>query len=181
VALTFHGQGAAAALDALDRAGVRATVFAVGSWLAAQPAVARQILRAGHELANHTFHHIDIKALPAADAFREIDRCASELKRLTGSIGQWFRPSRTERTTPMLITAARRAGYPTTISYDVDSLDYTDPGAAAITATVLQNCRAGSIVSLHLGHSGTVEALPAILSGLHGRGLVPVTVTDLLH
>jgi peptidoglycan/xylan/chitin deacetylase (PgdA/CDA1 family) len=66
------------------------------------------------------------------------------------------------------------------VSYDVDSLDYTDPGPDAVVATVLGSVRRGSIVSLHLGHPGTVTALPAILRGLAGRGLRPVTLSGLL-
>jgi hypothetical protein len=45
---------------------------------------------------------------------------------------------------------------------------------------VLGKTRPGSIVSLHLGHSGTVTALPAILRGLARRRLRPVTLTGLL-
>jgi peptidoglycan/xylan/chitin deacetylase (PgdA/CDA1 family) len=66
------------------------------------------------------------------------------------------------------------------VSYDVDSLDYTDPGPDAVVAAVLGSGRRGSIVSLHLGHPGTVTALPAILRGLARRGLRPVTLTGLL-
>ena len=66
------------------------------------------------------------------------------------------------------------------MSYDADSLDYTDPGPDAIVSTVLGPVRPGSIISLHLGHSGTVTALPAILRGLAGRELRPVTLTELL-
>jgi peptidoglycan/xylan/chitin deacetylase (PgdA/CDA1 family) len=66
------------------------------------------------------------------------------------------------------------------VSYDVDSLDYSDPGPDAIASTVLGSTRPGSIVSLHFGHSGTVTALPAILRGLARRGLRPVTLTELL-
>ncbi|MDQ5841197.1 MAG: hypothetical protein M3537_08670 [Chloroflexota bacterium] len=39
----------------------------------------------------------------------------------------------------------------------------------------------GSIVSLHLGHAGTVRALPQILTGLAAKGLVPVTLSRLLR
>jgi hypothetical protein len=38
----------------------------------------------------------------------------------------------------------------------------------------------GSIVSLHLGHLGTVQAIPAILDGLRSRGLAAVTMSDLM-
>jgi len=40
--------------------------------------------------------------------------------------------------------------------------------------------RAGSVVSMHLGHAGTVAALPEILTDLRERGLTPVTATELL-
>ena len=65
------------------------------------------------------------------------------------------------------------------MSYDVDSLDNTDPGPDAIVSTVLGSARPGSIVSLHRGHSGTVTAWPGIVRGLASRGLRPVTLTDL--
>jgi hypothetical protein len=36
-------------------------------------------------------------------------------------------------------------------------------------------------VSLHLGHQGTVDALPGILDELASRGLTPVTASRLLR
>jgi peptidoglycan/xylan/chitin deacetylase (PgdA/CDA1 family) len=183
VALTFHGQGdpalAGALLAEAERAHARLTVLAVGSWLDAQPRMARRILDGGHELGNHTQHHIDISALPAARAYAEIADCATRLHRLTGSIGRWFRPSQAKDCTATVARQAARAGYPHCLGYDVDSLDWTDPGPDAVVRTVLEKSRPGSIVSLHLGHPGTVTALPGILDGLHRRGLRTVTTTEL--
>ncbi|GHJ41922.1 polysaccharide deacetylase family protein [Streptomyces sp. TS71-3] len=184
VALTFHGKGPASMADALlteaERPGARVTVLAVGTWLDQYPQIARRILRGGHELGNHTMHHLDIKAMDASGAYAEIAGCARRLHALTGSNGRWFRPSQTQYSTPLIEQQARKVGYPTCVSYDVDSLDYTDPGPDAVASTVLRSTRPGSIVSLHLGHSGTVTALPAIVRGLTGRGLRPVTLTELL-
>ncbi|MBV9204458.1 MAG: polysaccharide deacetylase family protein, partial [Actinobacteria bacterium] len=184
VALTFHGQGPAPLADAVlaeaERAGARVTVLAVGTWLAQYPQMARRILDGRHDLGNHTMHHLDIAAMDAAGAYAEITGCAQRLRALTGSIGRWFRPSQTQYSTPLIEREARQAGYPTCVSYDVDSLDYTDPGPDAIVSTVLTSTRPGSIISLHLGHAGTVTALPAIVRGLAGRGLRPVTLTELL-
>jgi peptidoglycan/xylan/chitin deacetylase (PgdA/CDA1 family) len=184
VALTFHGQGpvplADALLDEAERAGARVTVLAVGTWLGQYPQMAHRILRGGHDLGNHTMHHLDIKAMDASSAYAEIAECARRLHALTESIGRWFRPSQTQYSTPLIEREARKAGYQTCVSYDVDSLDYTDPGPDAIVSTVLRLTRPGSIVSLHLGHSGTVTALPAIVRGLASRGLRPVTLTELL-
>ena len=41
--------------------------------------------------------------------------------------------------------------------------------------------RAGSIVSLHLGHAGTVAAMPGILRLLERRGCGPVTASELVQ
>ena len=184
VALTFHGQGSVSIADALlaeaERAGARLTVLAVGTWLGQYPQMAKRILGGGHDLGNHTMHHLDIAAMDAPGAYAEIAGCAQRLRALTGSIGRWFRPSQTQYSTPLIEREARKAGYPTCVSYDVDSLDYTDPGPDAIVSTVLGSARPGSIVSLHLGHPGTVTALPAILRGLADRKLRPVTLTELL-
>jgi peptidoglycan/xylan/chitin deacetylase (PgdA/CDA1 family) len=185
VALTFHGQGEPAIVDRLlneiATGGARVTVLAVGTWLTASPALARQVLDAGHELGNHTQHHADIKRMTAARAHAEIDDCARTLRTLTGSIGTWFRPSQTRHATATIKAEAARVGYPTCLSYDVDSLDYTDPGAAAVISTTLKAVRPGSIVSLHFGHESTVAAIGPLLRGLRGRGLTPVTMTELMR
>ncbi|WP_249714462.1 polysaccharide deacetylase family protein [Rhizomonospora bruguierae] len=184
VALTFHGQGDPAitrrVLATLADAGAGATVLAVGTWLREHPEVARWILDGGHELGNHTEHHLAIATLAPGRAFTEIDKCGRTLRRLTGSPGRWFRPSQTRNSTPAIRAAAARAGYSACVSYDVDSLDYTDPGPGAITRTTLGAVRNGSIVSLHLGHEDTVTALPGILDGLRTRGLSAVTMSELV-
>ena len=184
VALTFHGQGDVAMADALltelENGGARATVLAVGSWLQANPTMARRILDHGHELGNHTQNHADIKAMSAADAYAEINNCAEVLRRLTGSIGTWFRPSQTQYSTAGVRAQATRVGYRTCLSYDLDSLDYTDPGAGTVVGNVAKAVQKGSIVSLHFGHAGTVTAIPTILANLDHLGLRAVTMTELM-
>jgi peptidoglycan/xylan/chitin deacetylase (PgdA/CDA1 family) len=184
VALTFHGAGdvglARDVLTEAEHAGAKLTVLAVGTWLVAEPAMARRILDGGHELGNHTYHHLPMRRLSATSALDEITRCARELSKLTGSVGRWFRPSGTPHATDTILTAAARAGYAHSLSYDVDPLDYQDPPPADIVNRVMASVRPGSIISLHLGHAGTVRALPQLLDGLHTRGLSPVTVSGLL-
>ncbi|MEV8622722.1 polysaccharide deacetylase family protein [Streptomyces sp. NPDC051079] len=184
VALTFHGQGdpalARAVLGHAERAGARVTVLAVGDWLDRHPEMARRVLDGGHDLGNHTQRHLDVTTMTEARAFDEIQSCATRLRRLTGSIGTWFRPSRTQHAGQTVRRAARRAGYPHVLSYDVDSLDYTSPGPAAVVANVTGGIRNGSVVSLHFGYADTVAALPLLLADLDRRGLRAVTTTELL-
>lgn len=184
IALTFHGAGDGALarelLALVDRAGITITVLAVGTWLQQQPATARAFLASGHELGNHTMNHLEMKQLSATTAEREIEGCRAELEKVTGSPQRWFRASGTQHTTARIRAAAGRAGYKRCLSYDVDGLDWQDPSAATVTAAVLDGATAGSVVSLHLGHRVTVEALPAILTGLRRKRLTAVGVSQLL-
>ncbi|MGW4380805.1 polysaccharide deacetylase family protein [Kitasatospora sp. NPDC004531] len=183
LALTFHGQGdpatATALLTAAEQRGARLTVLVVGSWLDEQPQMAQRILDGGHELGNHTQNHLDISALRPEQARDEIAQCAERLERLTGSIGRWFRPSAAQFATRMVKEQAQQVGYQHILSFDVDPLDYTDPGPDAVTGRILRSASAGSIVALHMGHPGTVAALPAVLDALAAKNLHAVTASEL--
>jgi peptidoglycan/xylan/chitin deacetylase (PgdA/CDA1 family) len=184
VALTFHGAGdpalAIELLSAVETANARVTVLAVGTWLEQRPEMAKRILGGGHELGNHTYRHLTMTSLSSTVDDSEITKCADVLHRLTGSQGRWFRPSGTVHATPAILAAAGRAGYANSLSYDVDPADYADPGADLVIRRVLDAVRPGSIVSLHLGHAGTVKAMPAILTGLQKLGLAAVTTSALI-
>ena len=185
VALTFHGQGPASLTERVlahcREAGAAITVFAVGTWLADDPSLGRAIVHGGHDLGNHTWSHQQMPSLDAATARQEVAGGAAALKRAVGSTGWWFRPSGTPRSTATIRAAALASGYRRCISYDVDPEDYRDPGAALVRSRTRKQARPGSIVSLHLGHPGTVEALPGILSDLSRSGLRPVTLSQLLR
>ncbi|HET7900622.1 MAG TPA: polysaccharide deacetylase family protein [Candidatus Nanopelagicales bacterium] len=183
VALTFHGAGdpalASRVLDVVRGHAAAITVLAVGTWLVTAPEAARRILAEGHELGNHTLHHRPMAHMNAAAAYVEIEGGRRVVARFTDG-PTWFRPSGTPHATPAILAAAGRAGYATSLSFDVDPRDYQDPGASIVARRVLTDVRPGSIVSLHLGHAGTAAALPAILDGLARKGLRAVTVSSLL-
>jgi peptidoglycan/xylan/chitin deacetylase (PgdA/CDA1 family) len=154
-------------------------VLAVGTWLRDHPEVSHLVLDNGHELGNHTFNHRPMRRLSPATTYDEIARCRDELSQRTGDPGVWFRPSGTPRATATILAAAGRAGYRVSVAYDVDPRDYQDPGAAAVRRRVRESVKSGSIVSLHLGHSGTVQALPGILEDLASMGLRSVGLSRL--
>ncbi len=185
VALTFHGQGASeftdAVLAACRAASATITVFAVGTWVHADPTLALALYREGHEVGNHTWSHQSMRRLSASGARTEVRKGREALTAALGDPGWWFRPSGTPRSTPTIRSAAVAAGYARCVSYDVDPQDYLDPGAKTVRQRVRRDARGGSIVSLHLGHPGTAEALPGILSDLAAVGLRPVALSRLLR
>jgi peptidoglycan/xylan/chitin deacetylase (PgdA/CDA1 family) len=188
VALTFHVSGDAGLvtnlLDLLRARHVPITAFMVGNWLEANPDVGKRFVDDGHEIANHTYTHLTFASLDHATMTSEVDRCRDVIQRVAGTGGRFFRPSGTANgiDTPAqaVLDVARGAGYQTVIGYDVDPADYQDPGAAAVSQRTLAAVQPGSIVSLHFGHQGTIDALPSILTGLQARGLTPVTTSALL-
>ena len=188
VALTFHTNGdlglVQQLLDTLSARRVVVTTFIVGDWLDANPTFAKKIVDGGHELANHTYTHPSFLSLSEGAMRDEIVRCRDVITRLAGAPPTFFRPSGTDDGTAqppqVVLDVAGAAGYPTVLGFDVDPLDYQDPGAAAITQRTLSSVGRGSIVSLHFGHAGTVAAVPAILDGLDAKGLTPVTASKLL-
>jgi peptidoglycan/xylan/chitin deacetylase (PgdA/CDA1 family) len=182
VALTFHGAGdealARRVLTLLHDRGAAATVLAVGTWLQQYPDAGRMVIGLGHELGNHTWSHPDFAALDENGMRVEIERCRDRIAVATGGPGAFFRPSQAQHATPVVRRIAAAAGYPTVLSYDVDSRDFTDPGAVVIRRNVA-SVTAGSVVSLHLGHPGTLGALPGVIDDLAARGLRPVTASAL--
>jgi peptidoglycan/xylan/chitin deacetylase (PgdA/CDA1 family) len=188
VALTFHTDGAldlaAALLDVLAARDVAMTAFVVGQWLDANPSWGKRLVDAGHEVANHTYSHPSFLSLSPDAMLDEVVRCRDVLARDAGTPGTLFRPSGTDDGTVAppgaVLQVAADAGYPIVLGFDVDPLDYQDPGADAVVQRTLAAVAPGAIVSLHLGHAGTITALPAILDGLEARELRPVTASQLL-
>ena len=184
VALTFHTNGDPALCDALfDEARqlqAPLTLFVVGSWLHDQPDVARRLLTDGHELGNHTYTHPELGKLGAGQVADEITRCRDELSTVTGQPSRWFRPSGIDAPTALILEEAGKAGYGTVIGFDVDPLDYQDPGTVAVADRVRQRLHPGAIVSLHTSHQGTLDAFADIVGSIRAAGLQPVTVSQLL-
>ena len=78
-------------LALLDRHGTQATFFTLG-WVAERyPALVRQIVAQGHELASHGYGHERASDLTEADFYTDIDRAKKLLEDLTGVAVQGYR------------------------------------------------------------------------------------------
>ncbi|MHB8463333.1 MAG: polysaccharide deacetylase family protein [Acidimicrobiales bacterium] len=185
VAVTFHTAGDPAITQSiLDQAAAlnaKLTFFVVGTWLTANPNMVGAIQAGGHELGNHTWSHINLPHLSPDAMHAEIAKCADALQRATGSIGKWFRPSQTDVPTAAILDQAGQVGYATSVGYDVDPLDYENPGSSLIVSRTRARVKPGSIVSLHTLYKGTADAFTPIIAAIRAKGLEPVTVSTLLE
>ncbi|GAC1532307.1 MAG: polysaccharide deacetylase family protein [Acidimicrobiales bacterium] len=184
VALTFHTAGDPAITEDIlvdaARLGAKLTFFVVGTWAQANPGTVKRITDGGHELGNHTWSHINLPQLGPEAMLSEINRCADILTQLSGSASKWFRPSQTDVPTAAILAQAGRAGYATSVGYDVDPLDFTNPGAGLVLSRTRAALHPGAIVSLHTLYRGTATAFPQIVAAVRGRNFEPGTVSSVL-
>ena len=155
--------------------------MAVGTWLNAHPTIGKEIVDGGHDIGNHTMHHKTMTLLSLKQATSEVALVKAALIKAVGSAGDLFRPSGTLKSNATIRKAAGASGYAHCLTYDVDSLDYTDPSAATVVSNSLKVLQNGSIIGMHFGHPHTVTALPLLIEALKARNLTPVTVTQLLR
>ena len=161
-------------LAILGHANVKATFFILGKHVRGREELLREMLRSGHEIANHSFRH------PEYPSGGELRATNLLIQTATGFTPCQFRPPYGLVNGKVLTAAGRNSLR--TVLWDVESLDSRHPGAAAVRANVLNYSQPGSIVLMHDGgkHPETVAALPGILAGLKARGFNFTTVTQLL-
>jgi peptidoglycan/xylan/chitin deacetylase (PgdA/CDA1 family) len=185
VSLTFHTEGTVAQvtrlLDMARALEVPLTMCIVGKWLDQNRDLGRRIADAGHDIGNHTFNHLSLPDQGRDVVAREIRQCADLLRTVTGTPGRWFRPSGSNSTTTLINEEAGKAGYPVVLGFDVDPLDYQDPGAGAVRTRTVGGLHAGAIVSLHAQHAGTLDAFEALVADVRAKGYTLVRASDIVR
>ena len=188
VALTFDdGPNPASTpqiLDILDRFGVKATFFVVGRNVAQYPDLAREIVRRGHSIANHTWDHANLTRVSGPQIDAQIQRTDDVIVRTTGRRPTCVRPpyGALNRTVANRIAASDHLP----VLWTVDPTDWKRPGAGAIVDRILRASRPDGIVLMHDGGGDrcqTVAALPSVIQGLRDAGYdfaatcIPVDLT----
>ena len=178
IALTFDDGPSGPTVELLDLLrdrGVHVTFFVVGVNASYQPATVARAAAEGHEIGNHTFDHRDLTMLSKELITDQITRTSDAIETATGERPTLLRPPYGAADDRVAATA----GMPL-IFWSIDPRDWADHDPELVTQRVLDEAGRGDIVLLHDIHETSVEAVPAILDGLAERGLVPVTVTELL-
>ncbi|MEW6447922.1 MAG: polysaccharide deacetylase family sporulation protein PdaB [Bacillota bacterium] len=168
-------------LDILKGNDVRCTFFLSGPWVRKYPEVAKRIAAEGHEIASHGYRHINLSQLSKEAVKSEILQAHQIIASVTGKKPRYIRTPNGDWDAKVL-KAAQEVGY-TVIQWEVDSLDWKNPGVDTIIRRVTTLVRPGSIVLLHASDScqQTDEALPVIIRELQEQGYELVTLSELLR
>ena len=188
VALTFDdGPNAGATMaiaHLLDERGAKGTFFSVGKAVAARPDITRELIADGQLVGNHSYHHDEWRWLDPR--YPELARAQRVIYQDAGVCPAFYRPPHGQHT-PFMSWVLHRNDV-TMIGWDVSAGDWATNDPQVIANRVLSKVRRGSIIDLHDGLDGKVDAnrsvlvraMPLILDGLAARDLQPVRLDQLL-
>jgi peptidoglycan/xylan/chitin deacetylase (PgdA/CDA1 family) len=184
-ALTFddgpHPQGTPAVLDVLAREQARATFFLVGEQVRRDPALAGEILAAGHTIALHCDRHRNLLRVPPRQVREDIARAEDAIAAATGIAPALYRPPYGVLNAAAL-RLARRRGW-RTLLWSHWGRDWEQRATASSIAVLLTaDAGEGSVLLLHdADHYSapgswrhTAAALPAVIDTMRARGLEAV-------
>ena len=173
-------------LDILKENNVPATFFLIGQNAERNPELVKRIVSEGHQLGNHTYHHVDLLKADSKTIAEEIDRTSKVIATITGTMPHVVRPPHGFRD-PKVMEIVSQRGLEV-VEWSVMSRDWTSPGVEAIVDRTVKKVKNGSIILLHDG-DGTankasriqsVEATRRIIQTLMAEGYQFVTVDEIL-
>jgi peptidoglycan/xylan/chitin deacetylase (PgdA/CDA1 family) len=174
-------------LAVLDRYGARASFFCIGERVERHPELARQIVRLGHRIENHTQRHRHNFALLGPRRMQdEIAHAQDTITRVTGAPPCFFRAPAGLRN-PFLEPVLQRLQL-RLASWTHRGFDTVAGNADAVYRRLTGTLEAGDIMLLHDGHAARcaaggpviLEVLPRLLETLRARQLRPITLRDAL-
>jgi peptidoglycan/xylan/chitin deacetylase (PgdA/CDA1 family) len=182
VALTFddgpHSQGTPRTLEILREAGAVATFFLAGEQVERRPALAAEIVAAGHRVELHCHRHRNQLRLTPGSLLDDAERGRAAIEAASGQAIADYRPPYGIFSGAGLRAVRSRGWRP--VLWSQWGRDWTRRAtAASITAEATAGIRAGDILLLHDADyysarnswERTTAALPRILDELAARGL----------
>ena len=183
IAMTFddgpHATLTPKLLDLLAARHIKATFFLIGQNVVDHPEIVQRAIREGHEVGNHSWSHPNLGKMSDDAVRRELRRTDEAIRNATGKRPTIMRPPYGSITARQKRWIHEEFGYDI-ILWDVDPLDWKEPGPMTVCNRILKETRPGSIVLSHDIHRGTIEAMPATLEQLEAKHFKFVTVSELI-
>jgi peptidoglycan-N-acetylglucosamine deacetylase len=173
-------------LEVLARHNVRATFFMIGRFVTQRPDIAREVVKAGHVVGNHTFTHPSLTFKGPNEVRAQLSSCERALADAVGQHSNLFRPPFGARR-PAVLRIARQLNLEP-IMWNVTAYDWSAPSAEAIEQKVTRRVRGGDVILLHDGghrafgtdRSRTITATDRLISRYKGEGYEFVTIPEMM-
>ncbi|WP_312654250.1 SH3 domain-containing protein [Proteiniclasticum sp.] len=171
-------------LNMLDRYGVKATFFLRAYWVRDNLALAKEILKRGHSIQNHSLTHPHMKTMTESEIRNEFVQSTKIFRDYLGITPNQFRPPFGEYDSRVLKIAGEQ-GYKYTVMWSIDTIDWAESSGGVtitkdyITNKVLNNVTDKDIVLMHIAYQKTVDALPRMIETLKSRGYTFKTVPQM--
>ena len=174
-------------LEVLAKHEVHATFFLIGRYVKQRADIAREIVKAGHVVGNHTFTHPLLTFKSAAEIRRELTDCRAALQDAIGQHSNLFRPPFGGRR-PATLRIARELGLEP-IMWNVTGYDWNAPPASVIERKVSRQIKGGDVILLHDGghkqmgadRSQTVQATDRLIARYKSEGFEFATIPQMLQ
>lgn len=162
-------------LDVLEKNGVCATFFVLGSRIEGHEDMLTRMDELGCEIGNHSFSHADLTRLSKADCQRELSDTDAEIRRVTGHEASVVRPPYGYYNKTVMSAAERPL-----ILWTVDTNDWRGKAPGEIADYVIQQAKEGSVILMHDQQTQTADAMEMIIPTLIDEGFRFVTVSELI-
>ena len=172
-------------LALLDEHDVKATFFCIGERVLRHPELARDMVRRGHTIENHSQRHLHhFSLLGPRGLAREIGRAQDSIAAVTGVAPRFFRAPAGLRN-PLLEPVLARFGLQLA-SWTRRGFDTVNHDADVVLGKLTRRLGAGDILLLHDGHAGRTragepvvfEVLPRLLAAVAAAKLRPITLRE---
>lgn len=182
VFLTFDGgaddDGFDTIMACLAGRNAKCTFFLTGKFALRYPEKAQRLLAQGHEIANHSMNHPDMKNFATEKISAEIEAAEQAFEKVTGRRGApFFRfpfGHQNKRVEKIVETLGYRPVY-----WHIDTIDWREDPVNTIIGRVEKKLRRGSVILMHIGSKNGAKALNRILDIIAGRGYTFARLSDL--
>lgn len=180
IALTFDdgpSEVTMRVLDALEKAGAKATFFVQGIMVARRKRELQRMVQGGFQIGNHTWDHEYISKIPEEELRRVISKTNDAIRDACGVVPEVMRPPGGVWSDAALAVLGEMGL--SMVFWDVDPRDWETRDAQMTIDYVLDKAEDGNIVIMHDLYEPTADAAEVIIPELVARGFELLTVSEL--
>lgn len=178
VALTFDDGPSEYTVElsrGLKERGVQATFFLLGENMEGRREMIEELVKDGHLIGNHSYHHVQLNKLSMEEAMEEIEKTNRLIREWTGEEPVYIRPpygawsQELEKVVDMI-----------PVFWNVDSLDWKLQNKEQVLCCLSGQVEEGDVILMHDGYQSSVDAAFSLVDHLQSRGFVFANVEEMI-